>query len=98
MAISVLVAFNQYKYNKTNQCTLLYVYEFNQYKQHKTNQSIFLYTRKVQIPRVLTCLETCRCYCLMSLFWRCSWRLGQLYPNPGPQPHMRPIRRFCVAH
>jgi len=37
IATSVLVVFNQYKYNKTNQCILLYVYEFNQYKYHKTN-------------------------------------------------------------
>jgi len=34
-----LVAFNQHKYDKTNQCTLVYAYEFKQYKQayHKTN-------------------------------------------------------------
>jgi len=37
MAISVLVAFNQHKYNKTNQRVLIYVYEFNQYKYHKAN-------------------------------------------------------------
>jgi len=48
IAISMLVVFNQYKYNKTNQCIPLYVYEFNQYKYHNTNESILLYTRKVQ--------------------------------------------------
>jgi len=37
IVISVLVAFNQHKYNTTNECILLYVCEFNQYKYHKTN-------------------------------------------------------------
>jgi len=37
MAMSVLIAFNQHKYNKTNQCILVYGCEFNQYKYHKTN-------------------------------------------------------------
>jgi len=27
---------------------------------------------KFKIPRVLTCLETCRCYCFFVAFWRRS--------------------------
>jgi len=44
-----------------------------------TNTSIIKQTNpysciqeKSKIPRMLTCLETCKCYCLMSLFWCCS--------------------------
>jgi len=64
MAISVLVAFNQHKYNETNQCILVYAYEFNQIKYHKINSTIVLYLYK-KSPKFRACWHACwKCYCL----------------------------------
>jgi len=32
---------------------------------------IIAYEKNKKNPHVLTCLNTCKCYFLMSLFWRC---------------------------